>query len=152
MLSIHHAFRNQLSDISEIIQEKYPKIIFRYASVIYNSKPIADLMPKAKSPKSDKVNYIKFTDDLDEIEAFITKNKTRSLYRPSDWASGYECLINDIKWNKDADKIVIHISNTPGLGKSFTMDPFQAKKLIKIPDFGKKNPEKNASIFETIQI
>ena len=59
-----------------------------------------------------------------------------------DWASGYQCLLDEIQWDEEASKIVGH-------GNSFTGKKEFLNQYIKIPSFSLYNTDDmNKKIFK----
>lgn len=67
---------------------------------------------------------------------------------PEDWASEYDFLSNKIEWDKNSEKIVIHIADAPGHGNFFT-----GTSSYKIPSFNRKFSKlKNQNYYNVIQL
>lgn len=66
-----------------------------------------------------------------------------SIKFANDWQSGYFALLNKMNWNEKAEKIVIHMCQTPAHGKGFTMKTAWHDKYFFIPKF-----RKNLSIYK----
>lgn len=156
MKAFHDAFRSLFSSTMKKCKEKYQNAHFRFAVILYKNEAVTNKMSKSiKMNKKNKLAYIQLTDNLADIQEFINSiddDLPILLKRANDWASGYNCLINDINWNNRAKKLVIHICDAPGHGKSFQLSNRLFKKFMNYPKFSKNySLQKNIAIYKGIQ-
>lgn len=129
---------------------KYPKTYFRFGVVVYYNL--------IESQKSNKKGFkypqvLNLTDSFEEVKKFLNSIEISGggIRYANDWACGYHAISDNIIWEKNAEKIVIQICNSPAHGKYFTIDQANNNK-IKIPHYKKKAKfSLNKKIFDEIQ-
>ena len=76
--------------------------------------------------KQKKFDFLPLTKIKGIIKSFISDScYWKGGYDgPENWASGYDFLSNKIEWDKNSEKIGIHIADAPGHGNFFYWNKF----------------------------
>lgn len=115
------------NEIAEYCKTNFPDNSFRFGCVIYRDNAV-----RALRNKYAQYAYKNYTDDETEVSSL--KSNINDLAKflsaveakggggdgPEDWLSGYQRLMK-MNWKHSSQKIVIHIADAPGHGKSFNL-------------------------------
>ena len=127
-----------LIDVANQYNINFSDYNFRYGAVVYRDSAVTKLI---KDKRTDKIDCYDLTDNPEEIVDFFSNVETYGGGGdgPNDWASGFSYLLNRISWRKDSIRIVIHIADAPGHGKSFTAKKGFYRRTVNIPKFNNHN-------------
>lgn len=120
------------NDVIQKLWDEFPKVFFRFSVILYKDMVVTT---NINNCETEEVDFLPLTKIKSKIKSFISDScYWKGGYDgPEDWALGYDFLSNKIEWDKNSEKIVIHIANAPGHGNFFT-----GTSSYKIPSFNRK--------------
>lgn len=123
----------------------------RFGVIIYRNF----IFSLKKKEENKKVPFVcNLTSKITEISNFFKEHQLTegSIKLANDWCSGYQALLTEIKWNKNAEKIVIHLTHVPSYGTNFTMKSDVHHEHFKVPRFDKnKSFKQNLRMYKELQ-
>ena len=147
------AVANSCNEIARQCKENFPGSTFRFGAVVYRDTIVSSKIQH--NDRVDKVEKSLLNEDPDILHDFFSNVQPvgGGGDGPEDWVSGYQCMLTEMNWNADSARIVIHICDAPGHGKSFTVLPGRESFMYKIPYFihGPKSYNRNKAIYDEIQ-
>ena len=132
-----NAAKDQVINILNELQSKYPAINFNFGAVFYRDK--------IDSP-TDKNDFFPLTDNMETLRSQIS---TVRAYGggdgPEDWVEGYKLATNNIAW-REGTKLIIHIADDGAHGTEFSSGDRHPEQGPLLPPYIKKCVEKNIKI------
>lgn len=148
----YESIKQTFSRFAKKCTKDYPQKKFRFGAVIYVDFIVLIKMQR-KCRKRPFV--LSLTDKIDEVQSFFDEHYTvgGGIRYANDMAICYNCLLDEMNWKEDSQKVAIQLCQVPGHGIGLTTKKEWHKKYFNIPKFNEENSfADNLRIYNEIQI
>lgn len=130
----YESLKQTFGQIAIEIKEDNPTTCFRFGVILYRDYAFSRTRGKRL------YNFIlDLTEKVDDVQNFFNNYRlSKGLFKqPNDWETAYFTLLERIKWNKNAEKVVVHMCHLPGHGAKYTIKSNWRSKYFKFLRVGR---------------